>query len=324
MGVLTPPIIDVSHYFKPIEPNAQVHILLDFINHKEVSGNKLRKLLPAILHFKYTTCQKFVSFGGYYSNHLSALSWLGNFLNIPTVGYINGPVPKTKGNTLCYLEKYGMQLHFLSKKEFASLSSQYTDYTIQHNEFIIPLGGQSIHSTLGFEELYLQLCAQYNLEKYSEFRIASGTGNSALSLLLQLPNHQRMVAQKVVKDPTVFNTKQLQRMKIKKDQKNNLILLEDELFGGIGKYKEELLETILIFYERTGIPLDPIYTGKLIYYFEQDLKRGIANPKNITLLIHTGGLQGIKGFNTMHKTSLPEEPNYPLIQKNTLRPSSNA
>jgi 1-aminocyclopropane-1-carboxylate deaminase len=310
--------VDVSDFFRAIHPKAQVHMLLDFMNHGDVSGNKLRKLLPALIHFRKSGCTQMTSFGGYHSNHLTALAWLGKYLNIPTQGYINGGLPKFWGYTLQTLQAQGMQLIFLPKSEFSKLTKKYTEYTSQEGNFIIPMGGQSQQTPLGFQELYQGLERRYDLSIYEEFWIASGTGNSALSLLTQIAPHQRIQAQKVVKDPYVFSALHLEAHPKVKNSKASLNPREDFTFSGIGKYNQNLLALIHAFFDHTGIPLDPIYNGKLIYYFMEASKETKDTPPS-TLLIHTGGLQGIVGFNQAHpNTHLPEEPDLKKIQAITL------
>lgn len=51
------------------------------------------------------------------------------------------------------------------------------------------------------------------------------------------------------------------------------------------------------FYAQTGIPLDPIYTGKMVFGVMDLIQRNYFPPKSKILMIHTGGLQGIAGMN---------------------------
>ena len=77
----------------------------------------------------------------------------------------------------------------------------------------------------------------------------------------------------------------------------NYTLLDVPMAGAYGKASDELIAFINTFYEQHKILLDPIYTGKLLFgifaLIKQDKWRW---GKNI-LIIHTGGIQGIAGFN---------------------------
>ncbi|MBL0293373.1 MAG: hypothetical protein IPQ04_03645 [Saprospiraceae bacterium] len=46
----------------------------------------------------------------------------------------------------------------------------------------------------------------------------------------------------------------------------------------------------------TQIKLDPIYTGKLWYGVEKDLENNFFETGSSIVLYHSGGLQGIAGF----------------------------
>ena len=45
-----------------------------------------------------------------------------------------------------------------------------------------------------------------------------------------------------------------------------------------------------------GIPLDPIYTGKMLYGISDLIKQERFNNDDVIVAIHTGGLQGVEGM----------------------------
>ncbi|MDX1350934.1 MAG: hypothetical protein R3279_11830, partial [Putridiphycobacter sp.] len=63
-------------------------------------------------------------------------------------------------------------------------------------------------------------------------------------------------------------------------------------FGGYGKWTNELVDFMNSFYSETAIPLDQIYTGKMMFSFFQMLKEGRFLRGSKIVLLHTGGLQG--------------------------------
>jgi 1-aminocyclopropane-1-carboxylate deaminase len=67
-------------------------------------------------------------------------------------------------------------------------------------------------------------------------------------------------------------------------------------FGGYGRFTEELLEFIRKFKQTWGIELDPIYTGKLFYGVFNLASRGFFPEQSKIVIVHSGGLQGNKGF----------------------------
>ena len=60
-----------------------------------------------------------------------------------------------------------------------------------------------------------------------------------------------------------------------------------------------LIRFINEFYAKTQIPLDPIYTGKMMYGVFQMIEKGSFPAFSKVLAIHTGGLQGIAGMNQL-------------------------
>ena len=68
-------------------------------------------------------------------------------------------------------------------------------------------------------------------------------------------------------------------------------------FGGFAKTKPELFEFIKRFTEITGIVLEPIYTGKMMYAIYDLISKHTFTPGKRIIAIHTGGLQGLRGFN---------------------------
>ena len=68
-------------------------------------------------------------------------------------------------------------------------------------------------------------------------------------------------------------------------------------FGGFGKVNAQLVDFMNQFYRETGIPLDPVYTAKMMYGLVELTQRGVFKPGTRILALHTGGLQGIIGMN---------------------------
>ena len=90
---------------------------------------------------------------------------------------------------------------------------------------------------------------------------------------------------------------------------NGWQLITDYHFGGYGKIKPELITFINKFKEKTGIPLDPIYTGKMLFGIIDMIEKNHIDKNSKILVIHTGGLQGIKGINEKLR-----QQNSPLIR----------
>src|SRR5690606_20432340 len=88
--------------------------------------------------------------------------------------------------------------------------------------------------------------------------------------------------------------------------KFNWELILDYHFGGYAKVDRTLIDFMNKFKEDTGIPLDPVYTGKMMYGIFDLIHKGYFLKNTRILAIHTGGLQGIPAMNkVLAKKNLP-------------------
>jgi len=88
--------------------------------------------------------------------------------------------------------------------------------------------------------------------------------------------------------------------------KTNWNVNDEYHFGGYGKVTDELIFFLNSFYNQTNIQLDPVYTGKMVFGVLDMIKKDYFQPNSKILMIHTGGLQGIKGMNFVLKNKNKE------------------
>lgn len=63
-------------------------------------------------------------------------------------------------------------------------------------------------------------------------------------------------------------------------------------FWGYGKETEELNQFIDDFEQKTTIPLEQVYTGKMMYGVVDLVRKGYFNQGDVVVVLHSGGLQG--------------------------------
>ena len=80
-------------------------------------------------------------------------------------------------------------------------------------------------------------------------------------------------------------------------QRDNWELNHDFTHGGYAKISKQLIDFINTFNKNFKIPLDPVYTGKMLFGIFELIKNKQWKWGNNILVIHTGGLQGIAGMN---------------------------
>ncbi|MDZ7647883.1 MAG: hypothetical protein U5K54_12250 [Cytophagales bacterium] len=73
--------------------------------------------------------------------------------------------------------------------------------------------------------------------------------------------------------------------------KENWQLMHDYHFGGYAKSTKELTDFMEQLEREHNIPLDPIYTAKMMFGIFNLVKQGFFERGSSLLIVHTGGLQ---------------------------------
>lgn len=278
--------------------NASVKVFIrrEDLIHPFVSGNKFRKLKYNLLQAKKENQHTLLTFGGAYSNHIAATAFAGKEHGFQTVGVIRGEELEAKideNPTLQFAQDCGMKFEFVSRdtyrlKDTANFVEKLRE---KHGSFyLVPEGGTNEFAVNGCEEILNKAD-----EDYDFICCAVGTGGTISGLI-----NGSFEGQKVLGFPALkgdFLQKDIRNFA----KNNNFSLLNEYHFGGYGKVTSELIEFINSFYKKNKIPLDPIYTGKMVFGVIDLIQKNYF-PKNAKiLLIHTGGLQGVAGMNLQLK-----------------------
>ncbi|WP_456314659.1 1-aminocyclopropane-1-carboxylate deaminase/D-cysteine desulfhydrase [Pseudomonas shirazensis] len=262
------------------------------LNHPFISGNKLRKLKYNLLQAKAENKTTLLTFGGAFSNHIAAVAYAGKEQGFKTIGIIRGDelFDKIEENpTLKFAQENGMQFEFVSREDYRNkneipfiekLKEKFGDF------YLVPEGGTNELAVKGCEEILTEEDAVFNY-----VCCAVGTGGTISGLINSaLPN------QKILGFPALKGDFLKDEIRIFAKQ-DNWDLISDYHFGGYGKINSELIEFINAFFEENKVPLDPIYTGKMIFGVIDLIYKNYFPAHSKILLIHTGGLQGIEGMN---------------------------
>jgi len=274
--------------------------------HPFISGNKFRKLKYNLLEAKEKGALTLLSFGGAYSNHISALAYAGRKYGFQTIGVIRGeelgvdPEKTLKHNfTLNQAYKNGMRFKFVSRANYRNkedsgfidrLKAEFGDF------YLVPEGGTNEFAIKGCEEIL-----GAGDEKYNVICTAVGTGGTIAGLI-----NSSCEGQEIMGFPSLKGDFLEGEIKKYIRPKNNWKLIYDYHFGGYAKINENLISFINDFYRQTTIPLDPVYTGKMMFGIIHMIKNNYFKNNCKILAIHTGGLQGINGMNErLLKKNLP-------------------
>lgn len=271
--------------------NKQVdlHVLrLDLI-HPVVSGNKWFKLKEYIKDARLLKASTIVTFGGAYSNHIVAAAFAASQHGFSSIGIIRGEEPALYSSSLADARNAGMQFIFVGRAEY-DLRKRTPDISWLKQSvpqpYIIPEGGMGAKGVAGAEEI-LEVIS--GTAEYTEIVLAVGTGTTAAGIIKSAGN-QRVTGISAMKNNKALHG-EIEAL-LQRSTKDDFQIIHDYHFGGYGKYTQSLLEWMNWFYHMSKIPLDFVYTGKMMYGVFDMIKGGYF-PKGAKILaIHSGGLQG--------------------------------
>ncbi len=270
------------------EKNISLSLLrLDKI-HPVISGNKLFKLYHFLEDTLLSNHRRIITFGGAYSNHLSATAFACNQLNIACVGYVRGERPKILSHTLEFCVQNKMRLEFLDRHTYSHAYEKKFTESLVHKfgeHTLIPEGGFSLKGREGAKLIWNYI----QPGKYSHICCAIGTATTVAGLIKG--NHHGAT---IVGIPVLKGLKDMQRRfeDLNLSVVKSCDIIQDYHFGGYAKKNNELLSFINSFYDKHNIPLDFVYTGKMMFgIIDLATKNYFPRDSNI-LCIHTGGLQG--------------------------------
>mgnify|MGYP003115521026 CR=1 FL=1 len=283
----------------------QLYMKREDLIHPYISGNKFRKLKYNIKDAKLIKKQTVLTFGGAYSNHIAATAYACKENGLDSIGIIRGEELEGKigGNpTLSFAQSCGMQFLFISREAYRKKS--HTTFLKKLKEkfgdfYLIPEGGTNELAVRGCEEILNPEDAIYDY-----ICTCVGTGGTISGIINASKKHQKILGFPALKGD--FLKQDIRKFA----SQENWELVKEYHFGGYGKLKPELITFINTFKRDYNIPLDPIYTGKMMFGIFDLFKNGFFPKNSKILVIHTGGLQGVAGMNLKLKRK-----NLPLIEQ---------
>ncbi len=277
--------------------NISLHIRREDLIHPFVSGNKFRKLKYNLLQAKLENQDALLTFGGAFSNHIAAVAFAGKEHGFKTIGIIRGDELGDKiseNPTLQFAQNCGMQFEFISREAYRMKSETAFLENLEQkfgNFYAIPEGGTN--------ELAVKGCQEILSEADTEFDYiccSVGTGGTISGIINSSLEHQKILGFPALKGDFLQN--EIRNFA----QNDNWDLITDYHFGGYAKVNPELIAFMNWFYKENQIPLDPIYTGKMVFGVMDLMHKNYFPEKSKILLLHTGGIQGIAGMNNKLKS----------------------
>jgi 1-aminocyclopropane-1-carboxylate deaminase len=258
--------------------------------HEWAGGNKYFKLKKNIETYYAQGCKGIISFGGAYSNHLTALAWLCKALEIPLTIFIRGEKTLPLNARIFNMQKFGANIRYLSRELYKQKEDiNFLQLLLQEYEgyWLIPEGGKNKDGIEGCAEI-----AQFIGNEFTNIFLPVGTAGTISGIAAGLATGQKLWGVSVIKgiqgiekevDQNITNVFQ-------KTRKCALEIIEDAHYGGYAKMPPALMEKIA-HYEALlpNIRLEPVYVAKAFLGMLEQLKKGKIIQGGKLLFLHTGG-----------------------------------
>jgi len=282
--LLLPSKIDRLHH---LEKNGiTVCVKRDDQIHPYISGNKWRKLKYNLRGFHSEHHDMVITLGGPFSNHLLAVAAACNFLNIPCVGLVRGKELDHKNPTLGKCIELRMVIEMVNPDSYSSRNDPnwISGFYPNKKKYFIGEGGSTGLFEQGVGEIMDEMASEPDY-----IVLPIGTGGTIYAL-------SRSVSKAVIYGISPFKKGKVEISHIKKLSSGHQVNF-DYALKGYGRYDSELVDFINGFWAEYGVPLDPIYNGKGMMALTDMMKKNVFPGGSSIMYIHTGGLQGIAGFN---------------------------
>ncbi|GAB3258445.1 pyridoxal-phosphate dependent enzyme [Larkinella harenae] len=250
--------------------------------HPLVSGNKWRKLTYNLAEARRLGYHTLLTYGGAYSNHIYAVAAAGRECRFATVGIIRGEDHRQRDSpTLAFAREQGMRLHFITRHQYRHTADPafQSDLRQQFGDFYeLPEGGTNELAVWGTAEIIPELLRQ--AERPPDYVCCPvGTGGTLAGLIRSVPAGVNVLGFSALKG-------------YGSEHPTGSLVVTDYHFGGYAKTSPDLLAFIRAFEHRTGVRLEQVYTGKMLYGIYDLARNGFFGPDADVVAIHTGGLQG--------------------------------
>lgn len=269
-----------------------------------MQGNKFFKLKYNIEHARKENIYCLLSFGGAWSNHLHALGFAAKENKFRSIGLVRGEKPEKLSETLLDCQQNGMELYFVSREKYRNRNSVefLADLKVEFPDcLILPEGGSNTLAVRGCYEIGSLIPKGTDV-----VLLPCGTGATSAGIIAALPETVQVVPVAVLKGgdflKDAISAFILDFFSFYPQLKKKYASFNVELnyhCGGYAKINKELLRIKNQFEVLNAIELDFVYTAKMLLAFDQMVLSGQIPSGSRVVLIHTGGIQGNRGFRNL-------------------------
>lgn len=255
--------------------------------HPVISGNKWFKLKENIRFAVEQEYSSLLTFGGAWSNHLVAAAAAAKAAGLTITGIVRGLHANADlSDTLQQCRDLGMLLQPVSREDYARKDDPdyLADLRLQFdNPYLIPEGGNNEQGIKGARDIVSYLPADTTL-----VTLPMGTGTTFCGIGQALAEHISLLGFPVMKGGDYLHDVVAAQL----PANANWQLNSGYHFGGFARHKPELILFMNNFYDQHAIPLDFVYTAKMMYGLFDLIEKNTFAAGSHIIAIHTGGLQG--------------------------------
>ncbi|MCA0893720.1 1-aminocyclopropane-1-carboxylate deaminase/D-cysteine desulfhydrase [Microbulbifer agarilyticus] len=279
-------------------PNVNLWVRRDDLIDPIISGNKAYKLIYNLLEARKLGKDTIATCGGAWSNHIHATAAAGQRFGFRTIGIIRGERPPALSSMLQDAERFGMELLFVSRRQYRERESQgfLGAIGLPPSAYFIPEGGANYQGALG-SHLLADIVRRTQPFEFAEYWLACGTAVSVGGLRAKLSKKASVIGVPILKAEAQVEINAKKWCERLGGKSGVLEIIRGGHAGGYAKQPWDLWQKIRLLEKCTEIALDGVYTGKLFSAMQEEYAQSRGekvNGKSI-LILHTGGLQGRRG-----------------------------
>lgn len=272
---------------------------LDLLDPEGAQGNKGFKLRLNLERAAAQPSQALLTFGGPFSNHLLATAFACRRAGLRAIGLVRGGERETEVMAVC--RAAGMEIIPISRATYREKSDPdfLNELRATHgNPWIVPEGGANDLGIHGAQDII----NEHDLDRFDVVLTAVGTGTTLAGMAIRAAGRLPIIGVSALKgvnhadevsallERTIGDTDWAQELL------RPVVWWRDAHEGGFGQMTTELRQFIQSFQRDCGIPLDRVYTGKLMLRLQREWQKPLDEQEPLVrqgrriLFIHTGGM----------------------------------
>jgi 1-aminocyclopropane-1-carboxylate deaminase/D-cysteine desulfhydrase-like pyridoxal-dependent ACC family enzyme len=252
----------------------------DDLIHPLVPGNKWRKLKYNLAAARAAGHDTLLTFGGAYSNHIHAVASAGKLFGFHTIGVIRGEEHLPHNEVLRHAVDCGMTLTYVDRAAYRHKEALFAEFA--DRAYLLPEGGTNDLAVRGCAELVAEID-----EPFDYLCCPVGTGGTLAGVVVGLAGRAHAVGFSVLKGGGFLRD----TVRTLVGDRDNWSIELDYHFGGYARETAELRAFVDDFTATHGIPLDHVYTGKMMYGVVDQIRAGRFAPGTTIVAVHTGGVR---------------------------------